>query len=62
MPGSASDIATGSQALIEVVGSVDAPVSTQIAESIARQYATGIEAAQLAVATTAQVSVDTDHP
>ncbi|MDH3464063.1 MAG: ABC transporter permease, partial [Acidimicrobiia bacterium] len=60
--GFGNDIATGSQALIEVVGSVDAPVSTQIAESIARQYATGIEAAQLGVATTAQVSSSSLSP
>ena len=41
---------------LQVVGSVDAPTSTQIAESIASQYATGVESAQLALATTAQVS------
>jgi ABC-2 type transport system permease protein len=41
---------------MQVIGSVDAPLSTQIAESIAVQYATGVEAAQLAIATTAQLS------
>jgi ABC-2 type transport system permease protein len=41
---------------IEVVGNVDAPTSTQVAESIAQQYATGLEATQLAIATTAAAS------
>ncbi len=36
-----------------MVGDADAPTSTQIAGSIAGQYATGVAAAQLAVATTA---------
>ncbi|MGD2042933.1 MAG: ABC transporter permease [Acidimicrobiia bacterium] len=54
--GFGSSVVTNSDATISVVGSVDAPTSTQIAESIAEQYATGIEAAQLAIATTATAS------
>lgn len=49
-------VVTNSDASISVIGIVDAPTSTQIAESIARQYATGVGAAQLAIATTAAVS------
>ncbi len=49
-------VTTGADTSIDVVGDVDAPTSTQIAESFARQYATGVEAAQLGVATTAQAS------
>ncbi len=41
---------------IEVVGGVNSPTSTQIATAIAEQFASGIEAARLAVYTTAQVS------
>jgi ABC-2 type transport system permease protein len=41
---------------IQVVGNVDAPTATNIAASIAEQYARGIEATQLAIATTAGVS------
>ncbi len=41
---------------IRVIGNVDAPTSTNIAASIAEQYSSGIEAAQLAIATTAGVS------
>jgi ABC-2 type transport system permease protein len=41
---------------IRVVGNVDAPTATNIAASIAEQYARGIEATQLAFATTAGVS------
>lgn len=54
--GFGQSVVTNSDATISVVGSVDAPTSTQIAESIAEQYATGIEAAQLAIATTAAAS------
>lgn len=55
-PGFGSDILSGGSPVIEVVGNVDAPTSTQIAASIAEQYATGVESAQLAIATTAAVS------
>lgn len=55
-PGFGQAIASGMSTTIKVVGSVDAPVSTQIAASIAEQYGTGVAAAQLAIATTAQVS------
>ncbi|MGD2059701.1 MAG: ABC transporter permease [Acidimicrobiia bacterium] len=54
--GFGQSVITNSDASISVVGSVDAPTSTQIAESIARQYATGVESAQLAVATAATAS------
>lgn len=49
-------VTTNSAASIAVIGDVDAPTSTQIAESIASQYATGVEAAQVAIATTATVA------
>ncbi len=45
-------IVTGGSATIQVIGDVDAPTSTQIAASIAEQYATGVESAQLAFVTT----------
>lgn len=54
--GFGQDVVTNSDTSISVVGSVDAQTSTQIAESIAGQFATGVEAAQLAVATTAATS------
>jgi ABC-2 type transport system permease protein len=54
--GFGQSVVTNADASISVIGSVDTPTSTQIAESIAQQYATGIEAAQLAIATTAAVS------
>lgn len=46
----------GGEAAIEVVGDVDAPTSTQIASSIAEQFTIGVEATQLAVATSARLS------
>jgi ABC-2 type transport system permease protein len=49
-------VGTNSPATIDVVGSIDSPTSTQIAASIADQFATGFEAAQLAIATTSQVT------
>ncbi|MEX0796501.1 MAG: ABC transporter permease [Acidimicrobiia bacterium] len=49
-------VVTNSPATIQVVGNIDSPTSTQIAASIADQFATGVEAAQLAVATTSQVT------
>ena len=54
--GFGQNVVTSSNAELSVIGSVDAPTSTQIAESIAQQYATGIEATQLAIATTAAAS------
>lgn len=54
--GFSESVISGSDTVISVIGSVDAPTSTQIAESIANQYATGVEAAQLAFATTAVVT------
>jgi ABC-2 type transport system permease protein len=41
---------------IHVVGDIDAPTSTQIAASIAKQFSIGVEATQLAIATTAIVT------
>ncbi|MEX1091960.1 MAG: ABC transporter permease, partial [Acidimicrobiia bacterium] len=49
-------VVTNSPATIQVVGNIDSPTSTQIAASIADQFATGVEAAQLGVATTSQVT------
>lgn len=40
----------------EVVGGVNSPTSTQIATAIADQYGTGVEAARLAVLTTARMT------
>lgn len=48
-------IHTGRGPEIEVVGDVDESTATQIAASIAEQFATGVEAAQLAAATTAAI-------
>lgn len=55
-PGFGQAVGTSSAATIQVVGNVDSPTSTQIAASIAEQFATGIEAAQLAIATTSQLT------
>ncbi|HEX6287438.1 MAG TPA: ABC transporter permease [Acidimicrobiia bacterium] len=54
--GFGASVTSNSDATISVIGSVDAPTSTQIAESIANQYATGVGATQLALVTTAAVS------
>ncbi len=54
--GFGQSVMTNSDVSISVIGSVDEPTSTQIAQSIAQQYATGIEATQLAIATTAAAS------
>lgn len=43
-------------ATIDIVGDVDEPTSTQVAASFAEQFASGIAASQLAVATTATVA------
>jgi len=55
-PGFGQAVGTNSPAMIRVVGNVDSPTSTQIAASIAEQFATGIEATQLALATTSQAT------
>ncbi|MGB8362023.1 MAG: ABC transporter permease [Acidimicrobiia bacterium] len=49
-------VITNSSPTIQVIGDVDAPTSTNIASSIAEQYSSGIEATQLALATTAGLS------
>lgn len=49
-------VITGGSPVIRIVGDIDAPTSTQIAASIAEQYGSGVEAAQLAIATTATVT------
>lgn len=48
-------VLTNAEPTIQVVGDVGAPTSTDIAASIAEQFSSGIEAAQLAIATTADV-------
>ncbi|MCI0424926.1 MAG: ABC transporter permease [Actinobacteria bacterium] len=53
--GFGADVAMGSPE-IGVVGDIDAPTATQIAASIADQFATGIETTRLAILTTAQLS------
>lgn len=60
--GFGQSVTTNSDASISVIGSVDAQTSTRIAQSIAQQYATGIEATQLAIATTAAASNVTVTP
>jgi ABC-2 type transport system permease protein len=55
-PGFGQAVSTNSPATIHVVGNIDSPTSTQIAASIADQYATGVEAAQLAIGTTSQMT------
>ncbi|HEU4320067.1 MAG TPA: ABC transporter permease [Acidimicrobiia bacterium] len=60
--GFGQSVTANADASISVVGSVDAPTSTQIAKSIAQQYATGIEATQLAIASTAAASNATVTP
>lgn len=49
-------VLTNAEPTIEVIGNVDAPTSTNIAASIAEQFSSGIEAAQLAIATTAGIN------
>ena len=49
-------VITNSSPTIQVIGNIDAPTSTNIASSIAEQYSSGIEATQLALATTAGLS------
>lgn len=53
--GFGEDIITAASPEIDVVGDIDEPTATQIATSIAEQFATGVETAQLAVATTASL-------
>ena len=60
--GFGQSVTTNADTSISVIGSVDAPTSTQIAQSISQQYATGIEATQLAIATTAAASNATVTP
>jgi ABC-2 type transport system permease protein len=48
-------VATGGTPEVEVIGDVDSPNATQIAASIARQFGSGVDAARLAVATTADL-------
>lgn len=48
-------VVTGGSPTIQVIGNVDAPTSTQIASSIADQYAIGVESAQLASITTSEL-------
>lgn len=54
--GFGSAVITNSAPTIQVIGNVDAPTVTNIAASIAEQYSSGIEATQLAIATTAGLS------
>ncbi|MFQ5522651.1 MAG: ABC transporter permease [Acidimicrobiia bacterium] len=48
-------VASGGQTRMEVVGDVDAPISTEIAASIAEQFSIGIETARLAISTLAEI-------
>jgi ABC-2 type transport system permease protein len=54
--GFGEDIVTGGSPTIQVIGDIDAPTSTQIGASIAEQYASGVDSAQLAIATTAELA------
>lgn len=47
---------TNQTSTIEIVGDIDSPTSTAIAESFAQQFASGIASGQLAVGTTAQIA------
>jgi ABC-2 type transport system permease protein len=53
--GFGDDVGTGAPEL-EIVGDVDSPTATQIAASIAEQFATGVESARIAVLTTATLA------
>lgn len=57
--GLGSSVVSGSPATIEVVGDVDAPTSTQIAESIAERFISGVEATTLAILTTTRLDGST---
>ena len=50
------DIQTGGSPTIQVISDIDAPTSTQIGASIAEQYASGVDSAQLAIAATATLT------
>ena len=50
--GFGQSITSGSPETVEVIGDIDAPISTDIAASIAEQFSSGIEAVQLAIQTT----------
>ena len=52
-PGFGEAVLSGSPSVIEIIGDIDAPTSTEIAASIAQQYSTGVETTQLALGTTA---------
>lgn len=60
--GTGEQIQAQGEATIEVVGDVDAPVSTQIAASIAEQFGDGVSAAQLSVVTAAGLSATPPTP
>jgi ABC-2 type transport system permease protein len=49
--GLSSSVLGGANATIEVVGNVDAPTTTQVASSIAEQFALGVRTADLSVGT-----------
>ena len=50
-PGMHAAVEAGEEFVIEIVGDVDAPTSTQIAASIAEQFGDGVAGVQLSVAT-----------
>lgn len=49
-PGFSQSVAAGRPAELEVIGSVDAPIGTLVARSIAESYASGLDAVRIAVA------------
>ena len=53
--GLGQSVIAGASATIELVGDVDAPTSTQIAESIAERFISGVEATRLAILTTTRL-------
>lgn len=55
-PGFMSAVVAAGSTTIEVVGDVDAPVSTQIAAAFAERFSAGIAAVQLAVATSFELT------
>ncbi len=60
--GVGSGVAGGAPGVIEIVGDIDAPTSTEIATSIAEQFASGVETAQLSVSTAAILSGEAPGP
>lgn len=55
-------VISGDSTTIDVVGDVDAPISTQIAAAFAKRFSAGVAASQLAVATAFELSGESPSP